>query len=88
LQPIRNSDCPGENAVRENRRLTVRKVAEKDRISIGSCYIIIPEDLGMHWASSKFVPSLLTGDQKVHRFSICKNLLQRGNDDENILKNV
>jgi hypothetical protein len=34
------------------------------------------------------VPRLLTDDQKLHRFSICENLLQRASNDENLLKNV
>jgi hypothetical protein len=28
----------------------------------------------------------MTGDQKLQRFSICGNFLQRENDDENLLK--
>lgn len=36
--------------------------------------------------SAKFVPGLLTDDQKLQQFSICENL-QRENG-ENILKNV
>jgi hypothetical protein len=61
--------------IRGNRRLTVREVAEEVRISIGSCHTILMEDLGMHWVSAKFVPSLLTDDRKLQRFSICENLL-------------
>jgi hypothetical protein len=30
----------------------------------------------------------LTDDQKLQRFSVCENLIQRANDDENLLKNV
>jgi hypothetical protein len=50
---------------------------KEDAISIGPCYTIISDDLGMHRASSQFVPSLLTRDNKLHGFSICENLLQR-----------
>jgi hypothetical protein len=57
--------------------LTFREVAEEVGISICSCHTILTEDLGMHWVSAKFVPRLLTDD-----------LLQRANDDQNILKNV
>jgi predicted nucleotidyltransferase len=41
----------------------------------------------MHRVSAKFVPRLLNDDGKLQRFSICKNLLQRAND-ESLLKNV
>jgi hypothetical protein len=35
--------------------MTVRKVAEEDGLSTGSCHIIISEDLGMHWVPAEFV---------------------------------
>jgi hypothetical protein len=46
------------------------------------------EDLGMHRVSAKSVPRLLTDDQKLQQFSICEYLLQKANDEENLLKNV
>jgi hypothetical protein len=46
------------------------------------------EDLGMHRASAKFVPRILTYDQKLLRSSFCENFLQRANDDESLLKNI
>jgi hypothetical protein len=76
-----------KNVIHGNRRPTVREVAEEVGIPSGSCHTILTEDLGMHWFSAKFMPKSLTDDQKLHRFSICKNL-QRANDDENLLKNV
>jgi hypothetical protein len=42
----------------------------------------------MHQVSAKFVPRVLTSDQKLQWFSIYEHLLQRANDDENLLKNV
>jgi hypothetical protein len=44
--------------------------------------------LGSHRVSAKSVPRLLTDDQKRQQFSICENLLQRVNDNENLLKNI
>jgi hypothetical protein len=46
------------------------------------------EDLGMQWVSAKLVPRLLTDDQKLQQFSICENLLEKANDNKNLLKNV
>jgi hypothetical protein len=42
----------------------------------------------MHWVSENFLLRLLTDDQKLQWFSVCENLIQRANDDENLLKNV
>jgi hypothetical protein len=68
-----------KNTVCGNRGLTIQEVAEEVGISTG---------LGMHRVSEKRVPRLLTDDQKLQQFSICGNLLQRANDDDNLLKNV
>jgi hypothetical protein len=46
------------------------------------------EDLGMNQVSTKFVPRLLTDEQKLQRLSSCENLLQKVYDDENFLKNI
>jgi hypothetical protein len=46
------------------------------------------EDLGMHRASAKFVPRLLTYDQKLQKSSIYENFFQRANDGVSHLKNV
>ena len=48
--------------IRSNCRLTVREVAEE--VSITVCHEILTENLGMHRIAAKFVPRLLTEDQK------------------------
>jgi hypothetical protein len=53
--------------IRGNRRLTVREVADEVGISIGSCQQILTEKLKMPRVSGKFMPRLLTGDQKENR---------------------
>jgi hypothetical protein len=77
-----------KNVIHGNRQLAVQEVAEEVGISIGSCHTILMEDLGMHGVPAKFVSRLLTDDQKLQQFSLCENILQRANDDENLLKNV
>jgi len=52
------------DVIRSNRRLTVRDVAEEVSISKTVCHEILTENLGMHRIAAKFVPSLLTDDQK------------------------
>jgi len=44
--------------IRGNRRLTVREVADKVGISIGSCHQIFNEKLQMRRVSAKFVPRI------------------------------
>src|SRR5215469_6958247 len=55
--------------VRNNRRLTVRETADNCGISVGSCDAILTDDLHMKRVCSKFVPRLLTDDQREQRQS-------------------
>jgi histone-lysine N-methyltransferase SETMAR len=38
--------------------------------------------------SAKFVPRLLSDDQKAHRVSVCAELNQQGRDDPNFISNI
>ena len=78
LRPGRNSTSHTEETaarVREiihaDRRLTIREVAEQVRIAFGTCQKILTEDLQMRRVTAKFVPCLLTAEQKDDRVSIC-----------------
>jgi hypothetical protein len=57
-----------------NRRLTVREVADEAGISVGSCHQIFTEKLTMCRVSAKFLPRLLTDDQKENRVEISQEL--------------
>ena len=74
--------------IRSNHRLTVREVAEEVSISKTVCHEILTENLGMHRIAAKFVPRLLTDDQKRNRVDMSQELLDRANDDDNFLKNI
>ena len=74
--------------IRSNRRLTVREVSEEVSISKTACHEILTENLGMHRIAAKFVPRLLTEDQKQNRVDVSQELLDRANDDDNVLKNI
>lgn len=50
--------------MRENHRLIVREIAEEVRINKSSCHTILSEKLNMHRIAAKFVPRLLTDEQK------------------------
>ena len=53
-----------------DRCLTIREVAEEVRIVFGTCQKILTEDLRMRHVTAKFVPRLLTAEQKDSRLSI------------------
>ncbi|PNF43836.1 hypothetical protein B7P43_G06040 [Cryptotermes secundus] len=48
----------------EDRHITVRELAKEIGVSIGSVHSILTKDLGMRRDSTKFVPKLLTMEQK------------------------
>ena len=76
------------SVMRENRRLTIREVSEEVGICKSSCHTILTEKLKMHRVAAKFVPCLLTEEQKQNRVTGSQELLDRSNTDENFLKNV
>ena len=61
--------------IRGNCVLTVRELADEVGISIGSCHQILTEKIQMRPVSAKFVPRLLTDDQKENRVEISRNCL-------------
>jgi len=73
---------------RVNRLLTVWEVADEEGISIGACHQISTEKLPMRLVSAKFVPRLLTDDQKENRVENSQELLANANGKENFLKNI
>jgi len=73
---------------RGNSRLTVPEAADEVGISIGSCHEIFTEKLQMRRVSEKFVPRLLTDDQKENRIEISQELLANANGNGNFLKNI
>jgi len=76
------------SVIRENRRLTIREVSEEVGICKSTCHTILTEKLKMHRVAAKFVPRLLTEEQKQNRVSVSQELLDLSNTDENFLKNV
>ena len=58
------------SVIRENRRLTIREVAEEVGVCKSSCNTILTEKLKMHRVAAKFVPRLLTEEQKPNRITV------------------
>jgi len=62
--------------VRENRRLTVRSIAEQMNIDRETVRNILTEDLDMRKVYAKMVPKELTEEQKQRRVFSCYNQFQ------------
>jgi len=71
-----------------NRRLTVQEIADDCGISMGSCNAILTDDLHMKRVCAKFVPSLLTDDQREQCHPIACDLFERSCEDVQFLKNI
>ena len=63
--------------MRENRRLTVRSIAEQVNIDRETVRKILTEYLNMRKVCAKMVPKELTEEQKQRRVTICQDLLER-----------
>ena len=61
--------------VMNDRRITIRQVADDVGISIGSCYEIFSSVLGMKRVAAKFVPKLLNFEQKQRRMEVAQESL-------------
>lgn len=56
--------------VRSDRRLTIREMSDELNLSFYAVQSILTEDLNMRRVSAKFIPKLLTDEQKQHRFEV------------------
>ena len=74
--------------VRNNRRLTVREIADDCGISMGSCDAILNDNLHVKRVWAKFVPRLLTDDQREQRQTIAHDLFERSCEDVQFHKNT
>jgi len=63
--------------IREDRRRTIDEVSMLVGISHGTCHRILTEDLKMRCVTSKFVPKLLSINQKQQRLDVCLNLTEK-----------
>jgi hypothetical protein len=73
---------------RSSHRVTVCEIAEEAGISKTMCHEIRTENLSMHCIAAKFVPRLLSEDQKQNHVDVSKELVDRANADEHFLKNI
>ncbi|GFT66752.1 protein GVQW3 [Nephila pilipes] len=76
------------NLVMTDRRLTVREIAVEVGVSKDSAHAILREDLNMNRVAAKFVPKLLSPEQKDLCFDVAQDLLDIANIDLAFLNTV
>ena len=74
--------------VLQDRRITIREICDEVDISMGSCHSILTEDLGMKRVAAKFVPRLLTPEQKEFRVMTSSDLLETSRDDPSFSSSI
>ena len=74
--------------IHEDCRHTIDEVSMLVGISHGTCHKILTEDLKMWRVASKFMPRLLSVDQKQQRLDVCLNLKENAVNDSSFLSNV
>ncbi|KAJ4428812.1 hypothetical protein ANN_25805 [Periplaneta americana] len=72
----------------EDRRKTIDEVSEQMNLSWSTVQRILTEDLHMRRVSAKFVPRLLTDDQRENRVRVCRDLKSEVQNDPNFLKRI
>jgi len=75
-------------AVNQDRCCTIHDLCAEVGISYGSCQRILTEQLNMYRIAEKFMPRVLTQDQKDSRVAICQELKETVINDPTLLLNV
>jgi Transposase. len=74
--------------VHEDCRRTIKSIAAVVNVSYRTVQAILTCDLNMHYVAAKFVPRLLTPEQKEDRVAICQELWQHAPDDPSFMSRV
>jgi hypothetical protein len=72
--------------IREDRRRTIHDVCNIVGLSYGTCQRILSDELNTRRIAAKFVPKLLSNDQKGHRIAVCTEL--KAENDPNFISNI
>ena len=70
------------NAINADCRQTTDEISEITGLSWSSCQRMLTEDLNMKRVSTKFVPRLLTEDQKNNHLNVCYDLREQAGNDQ------
>ena len=71
-----------------DRRQSIHDVCEIVGLSYGTIQRILADYLNMKRISARFVPRLLSDDQKAHHVSVCRELKQQARDDPSFISNI
>ncbi|XP_014487170.1 PREDICTED: putative uncharacterized protein FLJ37770 isoform X2 [Dinoponera quadriceps] len=71
-----------------DRRLSVRLIAQELHLVKSTVYSIVTDDLQMRKVCAKLVPKVLSDEQKEHRVTICRELLECLEADPDLLDRV
>jgi hypothetical protein len=75
-------------AILADRRQTIHDVCEIVGLSYGTVQCILADNLNMRCISARFVPRLLSDDQRAHRVSVCREFKQQARDDPKFISNI
>ncbi len=67
--------CQIQRIVQDNAHVTLRDLALQARVSVGSIHSILRKDLQMQKIAARFVPKLLTAEQRQKRVDTCRENL-------------
>ena len=76
------------NAINTDCHQTIDKISEITGLSWSSCQRMLTEDLNMKRGSAKFIPQLLTEDQKNNGLNVCYDLREQAGNEPHILSKV
>ncbi len=77
-----------QNILAQDHHLTLDQISTKSGLSRLSVHRLLKKDLKMSKVSPKFVPRLLTEEQKCHRMELCRQNLDRLQADNSLLEKV
>lgn len=77
-----------QTAIDSDRRMTTRELENMLSLPHSSIHDILKNHLGMSRVSARWVPKVLTEDQKRRRFQVCKQLLERLQEEPGFLDRI
>jgi histone-lysine N-methyltransferase SETMAR len=77
-----------QELVHADHQRTINDTADIVGVSYGSVQTILTSELNMRCVAAKFVPRLLTPEQKEHRVTVCQDLCERAADNPSFMSRI
>ena len=74
--------------VRSDRRLTFREMSHELNLSLYAVQSILTKELTMRRVFAKFIPKLLSDEQKQHQLQVAQEMINRSENDPDLLNRV